>query len=220
MEEAMENMHIFKGKWITDGEFASLAPRNVFHRQLEPADLPCDRHRDRHILFRRRFQLDKLPEDAHLYICADDYYKLFINGIFVGQEPAPGYPQHMQYDTWNVLSYLHEGENCIAVHTLYQGLINRVWVSGDQRHGLICDLEADGDIIVTSGERFLIHPHTGFAEMGTVGYDTQFPERQISSTPEFGFEQPSFDDTGWEHAKERCHIDYELFPSQTKPLVF
>ena len=36
------------------------------------------------------------------------------------------------------------GENTIAVHTYYQGLINRVWISGDGRHGLLLDLVVDG----------------------------------------------------------------------------
>ena len=70
-----ETAHVFTGRWITDGEFAALAPRNVFHKQLQPVDLPCDEHRDRHILFRRRFTLERAPEKALLFITADDYYK-------------------------------------------------------------------------------------------------------------------------------------------------
>ena len=35
-----ETAHVFTGRWITDGEFAALAPRNVFHKQLQPVDLP------------------------------------------------------------------------------------------------------------------------------------------------------------------------------------
>ena len=136
-----ETAHVFTGRWITDGEFAALAPRNVFHKQLQPVDLPCDEHRDRHILFRRRFTLERAPEKALLFITADDYYKVYINGLFVGQGPAPAYHFQYGYNTFDVSSFLRAGENVIAVHTLYQGLINRVWVSGDQRHGLICDLE-------------------------------------------------------------------------------
>ena len=47
--------HCFCGKWITNEEFCSIAPRNVFHKQLEPVELPCDEHRNRHILFRKNF---------------------------------------------------------------------------------------------------------------------------------------------------------------------
>lgn len=64
--------HEFVGKWITDSEFYELVPRNVFHKQLEPIDLPCDEHRNRHILFRKKFSLEKYGQPAKIYISADD----------------------------------------------------------------------------------------------------------------------------------------------------
>ena len=134
--------HIFKGKWITDSEFINTAPRNVFHRQLERVDLPCDKHRNRHILYRKTFAI-KSFKSAMIYISADDYYKLYINGRFVAQGPAPSYHFAYNYNVVDVSGYLKEGDNLIAVHTLYQGLINRVWQSGDNRHGLILDLDID-----------------------------------------------------------------------------
>ena len=30
----------------------------------------------------------------------------------------------------------------------YQGLINRVWVSGDERHGLIFDIENNDEVLI------------------------------------------------------------------------
>ena len=118
--------HIFKGKWITDSEFINLAPRNVFHRQLERVDLPCDEHRNRHILYRKTFVIKNPFKSATLYISADDYYKLYINGRFVAQGPSPSYHFAYNYNAVDISNYLKEGDNLIAVHTLYQGLINRV----------------------------------------------------------------------------------------------
>ena len=60
--------HNFKGKWITDGEFHNLKPRNVFHRQLEKVDLPCTEHRNRHILFRKTFEISKKVEKGRGFI--------------------------------------------------------------------------------------------------------------------------------------------------------
>ena len=182
-------MHVFRGCWITDGEFASLRPRPVFHRQLEPLALDCTAHRDRHILFRRSFRLDRRPERACLFITADDYFKAYLNGRFVCQGPAPAYPQRLGYLEADVTSFLRPGRNVLAVHTLYQGLINRVWVSGDLQHGLLCDLEADGALLLCSDASFLTHPHTGYREIGTVGYDTQFLEDYDSAAPEAHFVQ-------------------------------
>lgn len=211
--------HPFSGQWITDAEFAELLPRNVFHRQLEPADLPCTEHLNRHILFRRRFSLDSLPHSGRIYITADDYYKLYINGIFVAQGPAPSYPFRYGYNEIDVTPYLIPGHNVLAVHTLYQGLINRVWVSGDQRHGLLCDLETDGKLLLCSDSAFRTHRHTGYTACGIAGYQTQFLENYDSAAPEVGFEAPEFDDGNWPAAQPRKYADYSVIRQQSKQLV-
>ena len=179
--------HSFTGKWITDSEFACLAPRNVFHTQLTKVDLPCNEHRNRHILFRKKFICESLCDDAKIYISADDYYKLYINGAFVGQGPAPSYHFQYNYNIIDVSKYLKAGENTIAVHTLYQGLINRVWQSGDQRHGLILDLVADGKTVASSDESFKTAIHSGYTESGICGYQTQFLEKYDSNSAENSF---------------------------------
>ena len=212
--------HVFLGKWITDSEFAKMEARNVFHRQLDRVALPCEEHLDRHILFRKSFSLAKKPDHAMIYITADDYYKLYINGVFVTQGPAPSYPSAYCYNTVDITEYLSEGRNVIAVHTLYQGLINRVWVSGDYRHGMICDIEVDGEIVVSSDESFLTQVHSAYTPVGTVGYATQFLETYDSRADEVGFEAADFDDSGWGNASLREFTDYNLVPQPTKMLEF
>lgn len=212
--------HAFLGKWITDERFAARTPRNVFHRQLEEIDLPEDPHLNSHILFRRRFEIKKPFSGATVYLSADDYYKLYINGRFVSQGPAPAYHHCYNYNVINVSSYLKEGENVIAVHTYYQGLINRVWQSGDYRHGMILDLELDGEVLLCSDEGFLTHPHTAYSAMGRVGYDTQFMERYDSRAPEVNFFAPDFDDSSWSAASERQVVDYQLVEQASKMLLF
>lgn len=213
-------MHIFTGKWITDSEFYRLKPRNVFHKQLEPVDLPCDEHRNRHILFRKNFVISTSIENAKMYISADDYYKLYINGQFVGQGPAPSYHFQYNYNVIDVTSFLKEGKNTIAVHTFYQGLINRVWQSGDNRHGLILDLIADNRVVISSDETFKTKPHSGYTETGIAGYQTQFLEEYNSNSPEVGFERPEFDDSLWENAKLHECSDHILTEQKTNMLVF
>lgn len=215
----MPTSHAFIGKWITSFEFRSLEPLNVFHRQLQPIQIENKAPQNAHILFRRRFTAKKAVPTV-IYLSADDYYKLYINGRFVCQGPAAGYPFHYYYNRVDITDYLIDGENTLAVHTYYQGLVNRVWVSGDDRHGFICDIEQDGQTILSSDESFLYAYHTGFEAMGTYGYATQFAERYRSASPEEGFEQPSFDDTAWKSAHVREHLDYTLFEQPTAMLEF
>ena len=216
-----DNMeHIFKGKWITNKEFFELKPRNVFHRQLDKIDLPCDEHRNRHILFRKKFHCDNLSKNALIYISADDYYKLYINGRFVAQGPAPSYHFNYNYNVIDISKYLQEGENLIAVHTLYQGLINRVWQSGDNRHGLILDLEISGKTVVFSDESFKTNPHTAYTETGTCGYETQFLERYNSNADEVHFISLDYDDKKWENAQINKYADHTLTWQKSSMLEF
>ena len=76
--------HTFNGKWITDEEFCNLEPRNVFHRQLDVKTF-SEEHANSHVLFRKKFNLDIKPSQATIFITADDYYKLYINGRLVGE---------------------------------------------------------------------------------------------------------------------------------------
>ena len=54
---------------ITTPAFASREPLNVFHREAEPWE---NRHdaalQNKHILFRRAFTLESVPEKAILYL--------------------------------------------------------------------------------------------------------------------------------------------------------
>ena len=212
--------HDFVGKWISDSAFAPREPRNVFHRQLEKVDLPLDSEANSHVLFRKKFNVEKEFGGARMFITADDYYKLYINGVFVAQGPAPAYHNCYNYNEIDVSEYLCEGENLIAVHTYYQGLINRVWQSGDYRHGLLLDLEIDGETVLCSDESFLCGRHTAYSSIGIVGYQTQFMERYDSRADECGFYLPEFDDSAWENARLREFVDYTLVPQKSKMLVF
>ena len=210
--------HTFHGKWISNETFANLRARNVFHRQLEKVSLDCSEHRNKHILFRKSFHIDRDISSAKIYISADDYYKLYINGSFVAQGPSPSYHFQYNYNEIDISEFLVCGDNLIAVHTLYQGLINRVWQSGDLRHGLICDIVVDHSVILSSDESFKVREHSGYSEMGTCGYQTQFLERYDSRSGEVDFEKVDFDDSDWCCAEE-CHFDDHTMAKQNSRML-
>ena len=207
-------------EWITHPDMANLKPRNVQARQLERNKLsPVDtRYQNRHYLFRRTFELAEIG-NAQLRITADDYYKLYVNGVFVAMGPASGTVDCTYYNTIDLSPYLLKGVNTIAVHTYYQGLVNRVWVSGDNRHGLWLELEVDGKCILRSDGAFKVARHSGFSSMGVTGYDTQFLECYDAGASEVGFEHPGYDDRSWIPAvKHPLGEDYRLVP-QPSPMV-
>lgn len=213
---------VFKGVWITDAEMAALQPKPVYARQLERNNLPPVNKnvRNRHILFRKSFELGAVRE-AKAYVTADDYYKLYVNGALVGVGPASGTPDHTYYNVIDITRHLKPGRNVIAAHTYYQGLVNRVWMSGDNRHGLLLDVVADGRTVAASDATFLTARHGAYSALKAVGYETQFMERYDAGAVEVGFEKPEFDDSTWVPATVHpLGGDYSVFCQPTPSVVY
>ena len=124
--------------FISHPDFYSLKPIDVYHVELDeegrdvycrddPNDPITAAHpphlRNRHIIYRKKVTLSSFVR-ATMRITADDYYKLYVNGKFVTEGPTAGYPEAYFYNEIDLSDFLTEGENAIAVHCYYQGLIN------------------------------------------------------------------------------------------------
>ena len=207
--------------FISHPDFAGLDIINVFHKELVHPDIPPhpENLKNKHILYRKKFTLSEFHKTV-LKISADDHYKLYINGAFVGEGPAPSYPSAYYYNEIDVTKYLREGENTIAVHTYYQGLINRVWVSGDLRQMLFAVLIADDNQVFESDASWRCAYHTGYTAIGKVGYETSFNEEYDAGASEVGFELPGFDDSEWGFAEIRKNTDYTLLKQPTSILEY
>lgn len=209
-----------QGKFISHELFADLNAINVFHTEYPQVTVPnaTEKYADKHVLFRKKFNAGGDLFKAVLKITADDYFKLYINGEFVTQGPPPSYPQAYYYMELPVGKFLKSGENVIAVHTLYQGLINRVWVSGDNRESLWAELVVDGEVILATDESWKCKISSAYEPMAIVGYDTQYMELFYSCSEDVGFEKENFDDSKWQNAKIKKHNDYNLIKSPIQPL--
>jgi len=144
-----------------------------------------------HVLVRTRVRLS--PGQYLLRLSADDYYHAWLDGEWLGQGPAPGGPDGYWYQEYPV-----EGGRSVtlALHVYYQGLVNRVWNSGDGRFGVWAALAPSGaqPIPWDGAWRYAVcRAYRG----ETVGYDTQFLENFDSRLWPEGWEQPEFDDGGW-----------------------
>lgn len=179
--------------WYTIPEFSKANPVNVYHKENEPADVGVKTEpKNLHVLARARVNAAKGGRKL-LWISADDYYKLYINGHFLCQGPAPAYPESYYYNEIDITPFLEEGENILAVHLYYQGLINRVWNSGDGRMGLAAK------ILDEEGEEELVWKYRiSQAYSGdTIGYETQYLENFDSRLWEEEWNNRDYDDTCW-----------------------
>ncbi|MDO4340154.1 MAG: family 78 glycoside hydrolase catalytic domain [Eubacteriales bacterium] len=169
----------FEPKWYTIPELAETAPVNPYHKEQEPGREMCSEIKNLHVLARGEINIDTRNGKefkAILRITADDYYKVWINGIFAGQGPAPAYPEAYYYNEIDITHLVRPGKNLVAVHAYYQGLVNRVWNSGDGRFALAADA-----VIIENHRETVVCPVWKYQKSEaysgeTTGYDTQFLE--------------------------------------------
>ncbi len=212
--------------WILDPLFRDARPVNLFHKEkVEPELPPHDKNlQNVHSYFRREFDLSAGVRTARLRITADDYYHLYVNGRFVGQGPAPGYVFAYPFNEYDLAPHLRTGRNVLAVHVYYQGLVNRVWGSGDLRQGMIAELDGvlkDGSKVqvVTDGN-WKVLTSTAYKGRRTTGYRTQFLEDVDARLVPRGWKEVGFDDTAWSSPVARSVADtgYTLVAQVTPPL--
>lgn len=199
--EGIKTEYVWKNKWVCNPRFQGVQPLDLLHKQLdETFTMPEHREdlKNNHTLFRKKIQIDAGVKRAVFNISADDYYKLYINGNYVTQGPANSYAFCYYYNRVDVTEYLHPGENIIAVHVYYQGLINRAYNSGDYRQGMIADLYVDGVQCLDNTWKYAEAPEYGSSR--TIGYETQYDEIIDNRVKKCGWKEADYDDSDWDVA--------------------
>lgn len=204
----MKNQVFLYGKWIVPNKFLKLKPINILHKQCDEKeiDLP-DELKNIHILMRRKFNYKKTANNVRIKITADDYYKLYINGSYVGQGPSQGYHFCYYWNEYDITDFLHDGENEIFVDVYYQGLINRVYNSGDRRLGMIAEVFENDNCILFTDSNWESAISNAYFITHKIGYDTMFAENFDSRKKIYN----------WEKAFEK-EADYSFSLNPIKPL--
>ncbi len=206
--------------WLRDPVFEGVGIIDVFHK--EKAEKPeLSGPRNVHTLLRKQIALPQKPASAMLAITGDDYYVFHINGAFVVQGPEPGYPFAHPYYKLDVTGALQAGDNTLAAHVYYQGLLNRVWNSADNRSGFMMALtvtyeDGSSQRFVTD-ESWKLHTLTAFPAGRTFGYDTQYAEDIDMRAIPAGWRVNGFDDSAW-RAPLCGRQDHEFVEQMTPPL--
>lgn len=201
-------------QWLTIPEFENTELVNMYHREGMPVSVPNETRKNVHVL--ARTLCNKQNDDARyvLRVTADDYYKLYINGKYCCQGPAPSYVEHYFYNEIDITSYLKDGDNVIGLHLYYQGLVNRVWNSGDGRFGMAAELEVNGVSTTLNWKYCISDAYSG----DTVGYDTQFLENFDSRLWQEDWCLVGYNDSEWKDMIPAKWADYQLFLQPTEML--
>ncbi len=208
-------------RWYTIDEFENREPWKLYHKENVEIDGKPETRKNLHVLARGHVSLDKSDSRSDqtenryvLRISADDYYKLYINGAYVAQGPAPAYPEYYYYNEIDVTDRLTDGDNVLAVHLYYQGAVNRVWNSGDGRFGVASVLLKNGVAEEIKWNYRRCEAYSGAA----VGYETQYLEDFDSNLWEEDWNQAGFDDSCWQAMKPASQADYKMECQPTRLL--
>lgn len=96
--------HYFKSRW--NPAFEKITPVCVYHKENSKSKTASAADEDTlqeagprnlHVLARCSLEYTKHKGQVLAWITADDYYKLYVNGKFAGQGPAPAYPEKYYY---------------------------------------------------------------------------------------------------------------------------
>jgi len=201
--------------WITTREFENLKPIYVFHKQLDKKEIEPSTYCNIHTHFVKDFDA-KRDKSYTIAISADDYYKLYVNGNFVCQGPAPAYTSNYKYNQADITPYIKVGTNRIAVHVYYQGKINRVWNSGDNRMGLWAKIHENDTLAFETDESWLYTYAEEFSGE-TTGYETQFLENINFAKKDLTWKTTGVT-AGFTNAVRVPSPDWQLVEQPTTPL--
>lgn len=179
---------------------------------------------NQHVFLRRVVDHEaRQPRKVLAKVTADDYYKLFLNGKFLAQGPAPAYPRDYLYNVIDLTAAWHRGgKNVIAAHAYYQGLKNYAWVSGDDRRGFWMQLEIEyedqmRELLVTDAA-WRVHTVDAWTAPHKFGYDTGFAEEIDARRLPVGWDQAGFDASAWSAATVQDPALWRLRAQET-PLL-
>lgn len=147
-------------------------------------------------LFRKTFNLQKVPSEAPLFITADQSYQLYVNGRYACRGPARGFQSHWPYDEVDVRRLLRKGKNVLAVRAYNPGFSNFQYLTQGYA-GLL--LAANwGKTRIVSDKSWKCRRQTGL-HRDTVPTSLQlFCQEHIDLREEDpAWMEPDFDDSGW-----------------------
>lgn len=167
-----------KAKWIVPNIYKDFKPLNIFHKENERVKIETpDNLKNLHYAFRRFFELPRDLKKVKISVTADDYYKLYCNGNFVGMGPAQGYYFDYYWNEFDLTDYLLPGKNEIFADVYYHGLISRSYTSGDKRLGFLAEVtDESGEIIVFTDKNWETGKIESYLDKKVIGYDTAFCE--------------------------------------------
>ncbi len=155
-----------------------------------------------YLFARKAFGVESLPSSGTLFITANNIYKAFVNGVYVGTGPNPSDPSRYYYDVYDVASLLRPGANAVSViaHS-YGPDRNDVNRQNWGRAGLLVELREsrEGETLLGTDETWKVLQAPCWDQNAQIcgihygDYQEHFDSREEID----GWMEPAFDDSAW-----------------------
>jgi len=124
-----------------------------------------------HVTFEKIFNLDSIPDKAEVYITADTFYRLRINGTFVMHGPARSSAKHATVDVVDIRPYIKTGRNTLQAEAVYG---NYMFEALAQAPGFLCEIHT-----VKSGQLSVIASDASWKSCELTAWDRNSPKYSL-----------------------------------------
>jgi len=164
------------------------------------------------VLFRKSLALQEKPTAFVIHISADNHYRLFVNGHYVGRGPARGDLSHWFYETYDIAALLEKGKNTLAAEVInwgpkrsftYFSQMSSFIVQGDPATAKQVDTHA-GAWKCLQNTAVSARLVDWMMDRNTIDFGLYVgnPTDSVSAAEyPWGWERPDFDDSSWLPAK-------------------
>ena len=118
--------------------------------------------------FRKHIKLEEVPETFPVRVSGDNRYKLYVNGELVSLGPARGDVSHWRYETVDLASSLHTGNNVVAALVWNDGDRYRPAANMSLRTGFILQGETEASSVLNSNDTWKCTEDTGYLPIPVV----------------------------------------------------
>lgn len=129
-------------------------------------------------VFRKFVTLDKGEQEGFLWVSADQRYRIYVNGSFVGFGPQVDERKHWRRDRWEVGEFLQEGQNVVACVVANFGYQAAFWQE-TERTAFVCDGLLGKERVNTGKTRWEVAKLSNL-EFGRYGNDPYWMTHRVS----------------------------------------
>lgn len=164
------------------------------------------------ILFRKTFELDSKPDSFIIHLSADNHYRLFVNGNYIGRGPARGDLSHWFFETIDIAGFLKKGKNSIAAEVVNWGPKRSFTFFSQMTSFIMQGNTEDENIVNTYGGSWKCYHNTAvidkniewMTDRSTIDFGLYVGNPTDSIRAElhpWGWEKTGYDDSSWLPAK-------------------